>query len=68
VRARIDLDDLAEELGIELPKGRHASPAGSLLDKAEDAPAVGTKVEYGDIRFTVLRGSPGGVQEVKLAR
>jgi putative hemolysin len=64
VSARVDLDDLADELGIELPRGKYASLAGFLLDKAKDVPRVGTTIEYQGIRFTIQRGTPQAVQEV----
>ncbi len=67
VSARVDLDDLANELGIELPRGKYASLAGFLLDKAKDVPRVGTTIEYKSIRFTVQRGTPQAVQEVTVS-
>jgi putative hemolysin len=66
VCARIDLDDLAEKLGIELPKGRYASLAGFLLDKAQDVPIVGRSIKYKDIRFAIHRATPQVIQEVKV--
>jgi putative hemolysin len=68
VSARIDLDDLAEELGIELPKGRYASLAGFLLDKSGSIPRVGSVIEYQGIRFAVHRATPQVIQEVKVTR
>lgn len=67
VSARIDLDDLAEELNIKLPKGRYASLAGFLLDKAKDIPKVGATIDYQDIHFTIQRGTPRVIQEVKVS-
>ena len=64
VSARVDLDDLADKLSIELPRGRYASLAGFLLDKAKDVPRVGATIEYQRIRFTIQRGTPQAVQEV----
>ena len=66
VSARIDLDDLAQELNIELPKGKYASLAGFLLDRAGDVPSVGDRIKYQDITFTVQRATPRAVQEVKV--
>ncbi len=66
VSARIDLDDLNESLGIELPTGQYASLAGFLLDKARDIPPMGTVVEYRKITFTVERATPQAVQEVRI--
>jgi CBS domain containing-hemolysin-like protein len=65
--ARVDLDDLAEELGTELPKGRYSSLAGFLLEKAGEVPAEGSSVEYKELIFTVTRGSARSIQEVKIS-
>lgn len=64
--ARVDLDDLSEALGIDLPNGRYASLAGFLLEKAQEIPRVGTTIEYQNIRFTVQRGTPQAIQEVMI--
>jgi CBS domain containing-hemolysin-like protein len=66
VNARVDLSDLVEELGIELPKGRYSSLAGFLMEKAGDIPPVGSSIEYKEFRFTILRGNPQSIQEVKI--
>jgi len=67
VNTRVDLSDLAEELGIELPKGHYSSLAGFLLEKAGEIPAVGNSVEYKELRFTILRGTAQSIQEVKIS-
>jgi CBS domain containing-hemolysin-like protein len=66
VNARVDLGDLAEELGIELPKGRYSSLAGFLLEKAGEVSPVGSSIEYKDLKFTVTRGSARSIEEVKI--
>ena len=66
VNARVDLSDLAEELGVKLPKGRSSSLAGFLLERAGDIPPVGTSVEYKGLQFTILRGTAQSIQEVKI--
>jgi CBS domain containing-hemolysin-like protein len=67
VNARVDLDDLALELGVELPKGRYSSLAGFLLEKAGEVPAVGSHIRYKQLKFTVLRGSSRSIKEVKIS-
>ena len=67
VNARVDLADLSEALKLELPKGRYSSLAGFLLEKAGEIPPVGSVIEYQDLKFTILRGSPRSVQEVKIS-
>ncbi len=67
VNTRVDLSDLAEELGIDLPKGRYSSLAGFLLEKAGEIPPVGSSIEYKKLKFTILRGSAQSIQEVKIS-
>ena len=38
VSARIEIDTLAEKLGIRLPKGKYATLAGFLLEKEGKSP------------------------------
>ena len=44
VSARIEMDSLEEELGIQLPKDKYATLAGFLLEKAGEIPAPGTVI------------------------
>lgn len=67
VNARIDVDDLAEELGVELPKGRYSSLAGFLLEKAGEVPGVDSIIEYKGLKFTVKQGSVRSIKEVKIS-
>lgn len=66
VNARIELDDLEEQLGVDLPKGKYVTLAGMLLSKARDVPPVGTVIEIGDVYFTIKRGTPQAIQEVRM--
>ncbi len=65
--ARIDPDDLAHELKIDLPKGEFASLAGFLLDRVGDVPTVGSTIEYQSISFRIERATPRAIQEVKIS-
>ena len=67
VNARIDLSDLAEELGTPLPKGRYASLAGFILEKAGDVPEVGSIIDYKSLRFTIIRGTDRSIDEVNIS-
>ncbi len=64
--ARVDLEDLAEELGVELPKGRYSSLAGFMLEKAGEVLAVDNSIDYKGLCFTVTRGSARSINEVKI--
>ena len=66
VSARIEIDNLEEELEIEIPKGKYETLAGFLLEKAREVPAVGREIKTGGITYTVLKGTPQTIQEVRI--
>jgi putative hemolysin len=66
VSARIEVDSLEEELGIQLPKGKYATLAGFLLEKAGEIPASGTTIKAKEITFTIERSTPQAIQEVRV--
>lgn len=66
VSARIEIDSLEEELGIQLPKGKYATLAGFLLEKAGEIPAPGTVIKRKGITFTIERSTPQAIQEVRV--
>ena len=66
VSARIEIDSLEEELGIQLPKGKYATLAGFLLDKSGEIPPRGTILKRREITFTIERSTPQAIQEVRV--
>lgn len=66
VSARIEMDLLAEELGIDLPDGQYSSLSGFLLDKARDIPSAGEKIRFQSIEFTIERATPRLIQQVRI--
>ena len=66
VSARIEIDSLEEELGIQLPKGKYATLAGFLLEKSGEIPAPGAVIKRKGITFTIERGTPQAIQEVRV--
>ena len=66
VSARIEVDNLEEELGIQLPKGKYATLAGFLLEKSGEIPAPGTVIKVKGINFTIERSTPQAIQEVRV--
>ena len=66
VGARIELDRLADELGIALPQGRFATLAGFLLDQAGEVPATGTVIDVAGVSFTIQRATPQAISEVRV--
>jgi putative hemolysin len=66
VSARIEIDSLEKELGIQLPKGKYATLAGFLLEKAGEIPAAGTSINAKGVTFTIERSTPQAIQEVRV--
>jgi len=66
VSARVELDTLKEELGIELPKGNYATLAGFLLDRACEVPPEGTVIEVHHFSFTIQHSNPRIIKEVRI--
>ena len=66
VSARIEVDSLEEELGIQLPKGKYATLAGFLLEKSGEIPAPGAVIKRKGITFTIQRSTPQAIQEVRV--
>ncbi len=51
---RVDVEELAEALGTELPEGPYATAGGLFLSVAGDIPAEGDSIEVAGYRMTVL--------------
>ncbi len=66
VSARIDLDSLSEQTGIELPAGHYASLSGFILDKSQDIPMVGEVIDYKEFSFTVTSASHQAIREIRI--
>ena len=68
VSARIELDTLESEVGIQLPKGKYATLAGFLLEKAGEIPTPGTMIKASGISFTIEQSTPQAITEVRIRR
>lgn len=68
VSARIELDTLEREVGIQLPKGKYATLAGFLLEKAGEIPTQGTMIKASGISFTIEQSTPQAITEVRIRR
>jgi putative hemolysin len=66
VGARITLDRIEDELGLEIPRGDYETLAGFLLHQAQAIPRPGTMIRQGDITFTVERASHEALQEIRI--
>jgi putative hemolysin len=66
VSARIEIDNLEEKLHIEIPKGNYVTLAGFLLERAREVPPVGTVIKADGIIYTIQKGTPQTIQEVRM--
>ena len=68
VDARLDVDDLAETLGVEFPEEDWDTVGGLVLGLAGRVPAIGEAFEYGDIMLTAEDVQGRRVARVRVAR
>jgi CBS domain containing-hemolysin-like protein len=69
VQAQIDIEDLNEQLGINLPLAdRYQTLAGFLLDRWQHIPQDGESLNYGDWHLTVVAKVGPRIDRVKVLR
>jgi CBS domain containing-hemolysin-like protein len=66
VSARIEIENFEEELDIVIPKGKYETLAGYLLEVSREIPAVGATVEVDGIKYTIKKGTPQTIQEIRV--
>ncbi len=66
VSARIETDNLEEEINLKIPRGDYETLAGFLLENAREVPSVGSTVNVGDVAYTILKGTPQTILEVRI--
>ncbi len=64
--ARVELDTLREEIGIDLPEGPYATLGGLILAQAREIPKVGVLIEVEGVKLTVHSRTPQAIQEVRI--
>ncbi len=65
---RIEVDELREETGLELPEGDYETIAGYLLERLGTIPALRDEFEVDGFRFTILQASANRVELVRITR
>ena len=66
VSARIEVDELCEQLQIELPRGRYVSLAGLILDRTHRVPERGYVIKEQGVSLVIHRGTAQAVLEVRV--
>ena len=64
--ARLQLNELKDEIGIELPSGDYETLAGFLLAINRSIPRAGTVIHHNGISFTVERATQQAIHEVRI--
>lgn len=62
--ARVEMEIVEEEVGLNLADGEEQTLANFLLEIAQEAPASGTVIEHQGITFTVRQATADTIQEV----
>ena len=68
INGRMEIDQINEQLGLNLPRGSYETLGGFLLELFGHIPSQGEKVQYQNLTFTVLRASDRLIKEVKVRR
>ena len=66
VDARIEVDRLTEELGLELPEGEYETLGGFLLSLFQRIPEPGEEVRYRGTRFLVTESDKRSILKVRV--
>ena len=67
VGARVELQTVEEELGLEFPEGDYQTLAGFVLEIAKEIPTAGAVVTYKDIRMTIRQATAQAIQEIRVS-
>jgi putative hemolysin len=66
VDGKLNLDEIADLTGIELPEGPYATVAGFVMAELGRLPKTGDVVEYNGVRLTVVRTEGRRVARLRL--
>ena len=68
VSAKINLDDLNEELGLDLPNDEFDTLGGFIYDLAGVVPKKGARLKYKDLQFVIQEVRGQRVSKVKIVK
>lgn len=66
VDARVEVDRLNEELGLDIPKGEYETLGGFLLFLLQRIPRAGEEAHYGSLRFLITEADRKSILRVKV--
>ena len=67
INAHIEIEELNERLGLDLPKKGYETAGGFLLQQMGRIPKKGENLLYRDITFTVTKSSPRSIDEIVIS-
>ena len=67
INARIEIEELNERLGLDLPKKGYETAGGFLLQQMGRIPKKGEKLLYRGISFTVTKSSSRSIHEIVIS-
>ncbi len=68
VNVTIEIDDLNERLGANLPKGDYETLSGFLLQQFNRIPSTGDELFFGNLKFKVFKSSDRAIQTVVISK
>jgi CBS domain containing-hemolysin-like protein len=68
INGRMEIDQINERLGLNLPRGSYETLGGFLLELFGHIPSQGERVQYQNLTFTVLRASDRLIREVRVKK
>ena len=66
VSARIEIDRLAEEIGVAIPDGSYETLAGFLLEQARRIPTRGDVLTHRGVTYTIEQATDRAILEVRV--
>jgi len=66
VNARMELDELNDNLKVQLPKDDYETVAGFLLKHMQRIPKVGESFEFGNLKFSITQADKRSIKEVSI--
>ena len=68
VEGGMDIEEVNQEIGIELPDGEYETLAGFVLDVLGHIPVEGEQFDFGDLKFEILEMQDLKIEEVRVTK
>ena len=68
VEGGMDIEEVNQEIGIELPDGEYETLAGFVLDVLGHIPDEGEQFDFGDLKFEILEMQDLKIEEISVTK